>query len=98
MASIIKRGTCCVQGRTPAPQSELEKPENRKQVLRKREERKKDKKREYSKRRKEKDRELERHACTNRLILSLTLKALLFAKNKESFCTPTIQVRFSQSD
>ena len=98
MAGTIKRGPCCVQGRTPAPQSELEKPENRKQVLSKREERKKDKKREYSKRRKEKNRELERQACTNRLIPYLPLKALLSARNKEFSCTPAIQIRFLQSD
>ena len=47
---------------------------------------------------KEKDRELERQACTNRLIPSLPLKVLLSAGNKEFSCVPIIQVRFPQSD
>ena len=47
---------------------------------------------------KEKDRELERQACTNKLIPFLPLKILLPVRNKESPCVPTIQVRFPQSD
>ena len=74
------------------------KPGNRKQVLRKRNSKKKDKKGEFLKRRKEKDRELERQACTNKLILSLPLKVLLSAINKGFSCAPTIQVCFPQSD
>ena len=41
---------------------------------------------------------IERQACTNRLIPSLPLKVLFFAKSKGFFWAQAIQVHFPQSD
>ena len=76
----------------------MEKLENQEIETRNKKEKKNKKKGNIRKRRREKDKELERQACTNRLIPFLPLKILLSARNEKCSYILTILVHFPQSD